>query len=592
MHISRVQIANFRNFASCDVPLAKDVVVVGENRAGKSNFIYALRLVLDASLPDAARQLKLADIWDGCDLASAPEIAVHVDFSDFDGDPNLLALLTDYRLAANHQIARLSYVYRKKSTVNGAPTSDADYEFKVFGGGDETRSLRVDLRRRISLDVLHALRDAEGDLATWRSSPLRPLLEDAIGQVPQANLTAIAQDITAATQKLGALAPIDALEKKLRADIASLAGQSHDIKAKLGFAPTDLRQLFRSLGLFIDDGKRSISDASLGSANVALLAIKLAEFAWRRQKNERNYTVLCVEEPEAHLHPHLQRQVFHRLFAAQPDEPRSLVLTTHSPNVASVAPLRSIVLLASTKEGTKAHSLASLPLTQSELDDLQRYLDTTRAEILFSKGVLFVEGDAEVALMPVFAESCKANLDGLGITVCSVGGVNFSPYVKLATALKLPFAVISDWDPVDPKKPLGRDRALNLIDDIFVVSNQAKMTPEQRAEFAADEKMLRDAAAKAGLFFNTSTFEVEVGATKGLLNALLGILAGEGFGAKRQARLVAWSKEPDKIDPEQLLAMVADVGKGRLAGKLAPKAAGLPPPAYIKAAIESLVSRA
>lgn len=65
MHISRVQIRNFRNFKSIDVPMSKNSVLIGENRAGKSNFIHALRLVLDTSLPDRSRSLKISDFWDG-----------------------------------------------------------------------------------------------------------------------------------------------------------------------------------------------------------------------------------------------------------------------------------------------------------------------------------------------------------------------------------------------------------------------------------------------------------------------------------------------------------------------------------------------
>jgi putative ATP-dependent endonuclease of OLD family len=106
--------------------------------------------------------------------------------------------------------------------------------------------------------------------------------------------------------------------------------------------------------------------------------------------------------------------------------------------------------------GTKAYSLARLPLKDDELTDLQRYLDVTRAEILFSRGVIFVEGDAEVALMPVFAEALGYDLNELGITVCSVSGTNFRPFVRLAAALSLPFAVVTDWDPrADGKRAQG-----------------------------------------------------------------------------------------------------------------------------------------
>jgi putative ATP-dependent endonuclease of OLD family len=401
MHLSRVQIRNFRNFVCLDAALGSNVVLLGENRVGKSNFIFALRLVLDAALPDSARQLKLTDINDNCDLAKSPEVQIDLDFAGFDDDPSLLALLTDYRLAADYTIARLTYVFRKKASIADAPKSEADFEFKVFGGAHETTSVNNEFRRRICIDVLHALRDAETELGAWRSSPLRPLLEDAVANVPKAGIDALAAQLVTLTKKFGDFPTIKALEDALRKQIAGLAGKSQDIKAKLGFAPTDPTRLFRSISLFIDDGKRAIADASLGSANLALLALRLAEFSWRRAKNERNFTFICVEEPEAHLHPHLQRQVFKRLFAGA-QQAQSLLLTTHSPNIASVSPLNSIVLLkARTPSDSQAYSLAKLNLSLAELEDLQRYLDTTRAELLFSRGVIFVEGDAEAALLPV-----------------------------------------------------------------------------------------------------------------------------------------------------------------------------------------------
>lgn len=67
MFLSKLIIRNFRNFSDVTIPLAGNVVLLGENRVGKSNLLYAVRLVLDPTLPDSARQLKLSDFWDGCD---------------------------------------------------------------------------------------------------------------------------------------------------------------------------------------------------------------------------------------------------------------------------------------------------------------------------------------------------------------------------------------------------------------------------------------------------------------------------------------------------------------------------------------------
>lgn len=591
MRLARLCIKNFRNFAEIDIPLDGNVVLLGENRVGKSNLLFAIRLVLDPTLPDSARQLKLSDFWDGCDLAGDPEIAVHLDFADFEADDALVALLTDFRTASNPHIARLSYVYRKKADVTGTPKSGEDCEFVVYGGGDESRPVASRVRRRIALDMLDALRDAEGQLSSWRYSPLRPLLEDAVASVDSTAIGAVAADLEAATKKLESFPSVKALEDSLRSGILDLAGSAHDIDARLRFTPADPLRLFRSIAMFIDGGKRGISDASLGSANVALIALKLAEFAWRRAKNERNYSLLCIEEPEAHLHPQFQRAVFDKLLG-NPDPAQALIVTSHSPTLAAAAPLRSIVSLRSVDGASRAYSLAGLSVSADELDDIERYLTATRSELLFARGVIFVEGDAEEALLPGFANALGHGLDELGISVCNVAGTNFVPYVKLAGSLGLPFSVVTDWDPLDGSKPpLGKARTLGIWDAYCSVSGKSPLTPEDRATWdAADYAAFSAGWAPAGIFLNDQTFEVAVANTANLLPVLLTILDEQGFGPKRTARIAAW-RSGTQVDSDQLLAMIADIGKGRLSAKLSKKLPNVAPPAYIASAIQFVASR-
>lgn len=241
MHLSRITIANFRNFSHLDVQLAGNVVVLGENRVGKSNLLYAMRLVLDPSLPDTARHLSISDFWDGLkDRNRNDKITVSVEITDFEADLDILAVLTDYRLADDPHTVRLTYEFRAREEITSQPTSEEDYEFVCYGGQNEAMRFGYALRHRIRLDVLHALRDAEGDLAVWRRSPIRPLLEKAFGGIAQEDLALISDAIKQASDEVIRLDHVERLRENMAHRFSEISGPRQDIKLDLGFSPIEV----------------------------------------------------------------------------------------------------------------------------------------------------------------------------------------------------------------------------------------------------------------------------------------------------------------------------------------------------------------
>ena len=227
-----------------------------------------------------------------------------------------------------------------------------------------------------------------------------------------------------------------------------------------------------------------------------------------------------------------------------------------------------------------AVSTASAPLTPRDEADLQRYIDVSRGEIFFARGVILVEGDAERFLVPAFAEALDIPLDMLGISICSVAGTNFTPYVKLLgpEGLNIPHVILTDRDSSGANPPLVRRRLIRVLE---LVENGIDYRP-----LDADAVIAR--AAPLGYFVNGNTLEPELWAG-GLAEHMQTVLLQElALGQASKAEIEGWVNDPDTLDEDRLLALIERIGKGRFAQALAPHVTDDTCPNYIRQGLEHI----
>lgn len=224
----------------------------------------------------------------------------------------------------------------------------------------------------------------------------------------------------------------------------------------------------------------------------------------------------------------------------------------------------------------------------------------TRAEILFAKGVVLVEGTSEQFLIPAFAQYLRfdtgshLDLDRLGISVCSVFGTDFAPYVKLlrADALDLPFVVITDgdlnWTENKANYP-GLNRGAGLLNEgteIIELLNRHHWS-------SARERLFNDS-----IFVGENTLEVDIVPTCGeQMKRAYSELNGSASAQRKFAAAIdsirdsATNKE-DNIDANSdMMSRIDRIGKGRFAQRLANKVNRRKPPKYIAQALRTIATK-
>ena len=457
MYLRRLQLWNFRKYGS-DTALNRDAdltmllqgglnLLVGENDSGKTSILDAIKII---TLTRSNEYIRLQ-----------PEDFYHAPGT---GQPVNRLKIECIFTGLNDDEAKNFIEWLSVREVNGK----AEFYLRIFieadlkggvvmpydlraGNDDEGIVLTAGAKDLIRATYLKPLRDAETELSPKRNSRLSQILDshDAFkNKVDHPLIAVVATANTAIKNYFRGINEAGEVEaghagKNITDSINTFLNDFFGRQKDSGFeiSTQSLKNILEKLELILERGNNG-----LGSHNLLFIAAELLLLTRREFTGLR---LALIEEIEAHLHPQAQLRLIEYLATDAKNNNIQLIITSHSPTLASKVSVANIVLC----KDNWAYSLAP-EFTELKIGDyafLERFLDATKANLFFAQGVILVEGDAENILIPSIARIIGRDFTKYGVSVVNIGNTAFNRYSRIfkrtdGKALNISVACVTDND--------------------------------------------------------------------------------------------------------------------------------------------------
>ena len=434
MWLRELQIRNFRKIDALKISLPRGLtVLVGENNSGKTTIVDALRLMLFSSRDFDSLRLTEDDFRAGTEHAPI-EISCRFTGLEDEDEVHFQECLVDigggkFEMQVN---ARVEF----NETTNRC-------NVKMWGGETEGGALPSNHYDRLATIYLQPLRDPERGLRPGQQSQVSRLIDGLTREDQRADFETIATD---ANEKIRVLKPVEEARGEINEQMAAIAGSELAQETELIFAAPAFRRIIA--GLQPEIGGLPFALNGLGYNNLIFTSATLGTL---RRSLQFSFRSILVEEPEAHLHPQLQMLLLKHLSdvaSNQEGNEVQVIASSHSPILASQAPIDAVVSVHEIDGKVSTVSVCSITIDDKIKKKLQRYLDSTRAELFFARRILMVEGITEALLLPVLARIAGGNLKESSVTVLNADGINFNAFIPLfgVERLGVPVVILTDGD--------------------------------------------------------------------------------------------------------------------------------------------------
>lgn len=441
-------------------------VLIGENDSGKTTLVDAIRHLLGTQSREWYR-LESSDFHGiGENRAKRLKIeAVFRNFSNQEAAPFLEWMGFEDREGKQEYVLTLRLTAERK----------ANKIFVYFRAGPDSVGSQMDgeARELLRITYLKPLRDAEDELTPGRRSRLAQILaahklfqsapsgtpkqKHKLEEIIEKANTTIKDYFSPTNEK----AQGHEVMRTINGFLTEFFPDGDCPAAEISISGGDLGEILRRLALGMEENQ-----AGLGSLNLLYIA---AELLLLQSSDFQGLRLGIVEELEAHLHPQAQLRLISFLEKnAAEGSKGQFILTTHSTTLGASIDLKNLLICRRSNVFPMAPVFTELD--PKNYDFLHRFLDATKANLFFARGVILVEGDAENLLFPAIAEVIDRPLHRYGVSVVNVGSTAFLHYAKIfarndGQTMGIPVAVVTDMD-VKPLEWQNKDGSSPTAENI------------------------------------------------------------------------------------------------------------------------------